>query len=153
MCFAFEVEPRRSPASKDINGITATWYDVFTICFQVLPFFHILPSSTFTFAHLLVQVGSAVVQAGWTALCTAAQQNKVQSVGRLLEAKADPNAPNCMGPDLSNACNSWTYLSTALQAFSNRPQMQGSERLLRTMPIQMNPDVYHDDGHHDGHES
>eukprot|EP00435_Cladocopium_sp_Y103_P066811 s35_g29.t1 len=54
------VEPRRSPASKDINGITA----------------------------------------GWTALCTAAQQGKVQSVSRLLEAKADPNVPNCMGPDL-----------------------------------------------------
>lgn len=51
------VEPRRSPASKDINGITA----------------------------------------GWTALCTAAQQGKVQSVSRLLEAKADPNVPNCMG--------------------------------------------------------
>jgi len=40
-------------------------------------------------------------------LCTAAQQGKVQSVAKLLEAGADPNLPNCIGahPVFYALCN------------------------------------------------
>lgn len=84
------VEPRRSSASKDINGITA----------------------------------------GWTALCTAAQQSKVQSVGRLLEAKADPNAPNCMGahPLFYALCNWSLRMFRLLEKHGAKPEKARSEK-------------------------
>lgn len=83
-------EPRRSPASKDINGITA----------------------------------------GWTALCTAAQQSKVQSVGRLLEAKADPNVPNCMGahPLFYALCNWSLRMFRLLEKHGANPEKARSEK-------------------------
>ena len=51
--------------------------------------------------------GINTLTAGWTPLCTAAQQGKVQSVAKLLEAGADPNLPNCIGahPVFYALCN------------------------------------------------
>jgi len=134
MCFTFEAEPRRSPASKDINGITATWYDVFTICFQVLPFFRapLRHSKIYWFkwaAQLCRQVGLRYAQ----------QHNraKFNLWGDFLKQKR-----------IRMSQIAWDQISVMLAFFehsiasiSNKTRMQGSERLLRTMPIQMNPDV------------
>eukprot|EP00438_Fugacium_kawagutii_P020640 Skav223023 [mRNA] locus=scaffold1422:190718:194757:+ [translate_table: standard] len=69
-----------------------------------------LPTKTpsfFAFAN--TDLHSLCGTAGWTALCTAAQQGKVQSVSRLLEAKADPNVSNSMGAHpLFYAVSNWS---------------------------------------------